>query len=372
MIKLKYPNFWSTQSWLSFIMMPFSYIYLFLGFLRTKFTKKIILPQKVICVGNITVGGAGKTQIVIWLAEILKQKKHSFVIVTKAYRSELKGAKLVGKADTAKEIGDESIMLKQYDYTVIAARKIEYALPLIDRLNPEIVILDDGMQNPLLKKDFQILAIDSLNAVGNNRIFPAGPLRETLKSGLTKSDLIFIIGNNECRDFNLINNINLSQKPYCKASIKLIPIPILNKTYGFKAEPAQRSDLREHRRELKNSNASFKRGNGITENLDKNVEYIAFAGIGNPEKFYSLLSENNFKIKQSISFEDHHNYSDSDIKKLIDLAKLNNCFLITTEKDYIKIDNKYKSIIICAKVKLQLDNEQKTIDLIYEKLFQKN
>ncbi len=322
MINLKYPNFWSKKGWLSSIMVPFSYIYTFLGFIRTQTTKKIILPQKIICVGNIILGGSGKTQIVAWLAQKLTQKKISFVIVTKAYKSDLMKAKLVEKTDTAKEVGDESVMLRQYG-PIIAAKKINYALPLIHRINPEIVILDDGMQNPVLQKNLQILAIDSLNGIGNNRIFPAGPLRESLKSGLAKSDLIFMIGNNKCKDSSLIGNISLSQRPYFAAAIKL------------------------------------------KENLDKDIEYIAFAGIGNPEKFYSLLLENNLKIKQYMSFGDHHNYSDEEVKKLIDLAKLNNASLITTEKDYVKLANKYKELVICARVGLEFENEQKCIDLVY-------
>lgn len=329
MINLKYPNFWSKKAWLSSIMIFFSYIYIFLGFVRTQTTKKIVLPQKIICVGNITLGGSGKTQIVAWLAQKLIQKNISFVIVTKAYKSRLAKVKLVEKTDTAKEVGDESVMLRKYG-SVIAAKKINYALPLIQQMNPEIVILDDGMQNPVLQKNLQILTIDSLNGIGNNRIFPAGPLRESLKSGLAKSDLIFMIGNNKCKDSSLIGNISLSQKPYFAAAIKL------------------------------------------KENLDKDIEYIAFAGIGNPEKFYSLLLENNLKIKQYVSFGDHHNYSEEEVKKLIDLAKLNNASLITTEKDYVKLANKYKELVICARVGLEFENEQKCIDLVYEKLFQKN
>ena len=329
MINLKYPNFWSKKTWLSSIMIFFSYIYIFLGFVRTQTTKKIVLRQKIICVGNITLGGSGKTQIVAWLAQKLIQKNISFVIVTKAYKSRLAKVKLVEKTDTAKEVGDESVMLRKYG-SVIAAKKINYALPLIHQINPEIVILDDGMQNPVLQKNLQILTIDSLNGIGNNRIFPAGPLRESLKSGLAKSDLIFMIGNNKCKDSSLIGNISLSQRPYFAAAIKL------------------------------------------KENLDKDIEYIAFAGIGNPEKFYSLLLENNLKIKQYMSFGDHHNYSDEEVKKLIDLAKLNNASLITTEKDYVKLANKYKELVICARVGLEFENEQKCIDLVYEKLFQKN
>jgi tetraacyldisaccharide 4'-kinase len=326
MIKLTYPKFWNKRNLLSFLMIPFSYIYLFLGFVRNKISSKIILSQKVICIGNITLGGAGKTQIVAWLARLLKQKKISFVIITKAYKSNLKKVKLVEMTDSAKEVGDESIMLRNYG-CVIAAKKIQYALPLINQINPKIVILDDGMQNPCIKKDLQICAIDTLNLLGNNMIFPSGPLRENLSSGLMKSDMIFMIGNNKCKDSNLIKNIKLSQKPCFKATIKL------------------------------------------REELDRDIEYIAFTGIANPEKFYFLLSQNHFKLKQCISFGDHHDYSNNDVKKLVDLAISNDCYLITTEKDYVKLDSNYQNLIICAKVNLNFENEQECMDLIYEKLF---
>lgn len=118
---------------------------------------------------------------------------------------------MVENTNLAKEVGDESIMLKEYGQ-VIATKKIKYALPLIKQINPQIVILDDGMQNPSIKKDLQILAIDSINALGNNMTFPSGPLREKLSTSLAKSDLVFIIGNNNCRDSKLIESINLSKK----------------------------------------------------------------------------------------------------------------------------------------------------------------
>ena len=325
MIKLIYPKFWNKRSWITVIMIPCSYIYRLFGFIRNKINKKIVLTQKVICVGNITLGGSGKTQIVAWLMQILKQKKIPFVIITKGYRSDIFRAKVVKKTHSAREVGDESIMLKEYG-EVIAAKRIKHALVLIKKKNPKIVILDDGMQNPLIKKDLQILAIDSLNPVGNNMIFPCGPLREKVSTGLTKSDLIFMVGNTACKDLKLIKDINLTKKPYFQAIIKL------------------------------------------KEDLNKNIEYVAFAGIANPEKFYSLLLLNNFKLKQCISFEDHYNYSNNKIQKLLDLANVNNCHLITTEKDYVKLDSKYKALITCARVILKFKDEQKCIDLIYKKL----
>jgi len=325
MIQLKYPKFWSSINWISSLLIPFSYVYRGLGWLRGKLTKKIILPGKVICIGNITVGGAGKTQVAIWLAKMLKLQNSSFAIVTKGYKSNISQAVLVEGYHKAVEVGDESVILKNFG-PVIATKKIIHALKIIRQLSPQILIFDDGMQNPSIKKDFNILVFDSLSAIGNRRIFPAGPLREDLDAGLKKADLILMIGNQECSDFSLLNSIYFTGKPYFRARIKLIT------------------------------------------NLDSDIQYIAFAGIGNPEKFYSLLEENNCKIKNRISFADHHYYLESDLKKLINLANSQNCLLITTEKDYTKLNDYYKNLIICAKVVLELEDEQEVINLINEKL----
>lgn len=325
MIQLKYPSFWSSSNWISSILIPFSYIYKFLGWVRKKITKEISFPGKVICVGNITVGGAGKTQLVIWLAKFLKQKNIPFVIITKAYKSDLVEATLVEAHHKAIEVGDESVILRNFG-SVVAAKKVRDAVKIVQQLNPKIVILDDGLQNHAIKKDFNILAFDSLTSIGNNRIFPAGPLREGLSSGLAKADLIFMIGNQECGDFSLLSNIHLTGKPYFRSRIKL------------------------------------------TKELDKNLSYIAFAGIGNPEKFYSLLKQNGLNVAKQVSFEDHHNYSENDLKKLIELAKSMNCFLITTEKDYVKLKGSYKELVTCARVELELEDEQKVMSLINEAL----
>lgn len=325
MFQLKYPGFWSSSNWISSILIPFSYIYIFLGWIRKKITKEISLPGKVICVGNITVGGAGKTQLVIWLAKFLKQKNIPFVIITKAYKSNLIEATLVDVYHKAADVGDESVILRNFG-PVIAAKKVRDVVKIAQQLNPKIVILDDGLQNQAIKKDFNIVVFDSLAATGNNRIFPAGPLREELSSGLAKADLIFMIGNHECRDFSLLSNIHLTGKPYFRSRIKLIKEP------------------------------------------DKNLSYIAFAGIGNPEKFYSLLKQNGFNITKQVSFEDHHNYSENDLKKLIELARSMNCFLITTEKDYVKLKGSYKELVTCARVELELENEQEVMSLINEAL----
>ncbi|MDP4708701.1 MAG: tetraacyldisaccharide 4'-kinase [Rickettsiaceae bacterium] len=322
MIKLIYPKFWSKNGVLSYLLIPFSWIYIFLGKVRTILVKPVKIDAKVICVGNMSVGGTGKTQIVLWLAKRLAQRKANFLVVTKGYGSSLRGAKLVEKTDLASEVGDESVLLSTYA-PVLAAKNIKAALPIIAKLKPEIVIFDDGLQNPGFIKDLNILVIDANRAVGNRNIFPSGPLRESTKSALDKSDIIVMVGNDLCQDFTLINNIIANDKPLFKAKIKL------------KAQ------------------------------LDLSKRYYAFTAIGNPDRFYDLLKNQGATLAEVQSFSDHHNYTKLEIEALQVHAKQNKYSLITTKKDYVKIpkdDN-----VICADVVLDIDNEQNLFSFIYDK-----
>lgn len=327
MIKLVYPEFWSKSGVLSYLLMPFSWIYIFLGSVRKFFVKPVRLAGIVICIGNISVGGAGKTQIVSWLARQLTRKKINFLIVTKGYGSSLRGAKYIGKTDLASEVGDESILLKDYG-PVLAAKNIKAALPVLEKIKPDVIIFDDGLQNPGFIKDFNILTIDADRTVGNGRIFPAGPLRENVESAISKAGIVTVIGNQFCRDIFLISNIVSSGKPFFKAKIKL------------------------------------------NSKVDLGRKYYAFTAIGNPDRFYDLLEKNGLTLVKTKSFPDHHNYTCKEVDILKTYAKKHNYSLITTKKDYVKILD--GSQIVCANVELNFEYEKKLFSLIYEELCKKS
>ncbi|MCC8417511.1 MAG: tetraacyldisaccharide 4'-kinase [Rickettsia endosymbiont of Bryobia graminum] len=322
MIKLLYPKFWQTRNIISYVLLPFSWIYFLASYIRKAISNPIRFPCKVICVGNITIGGTGKTQIVAFLARSLKSKNVNFIIITKAYGSKLKGAVLVNPNHTALEVGDESVMLLEYGL-VIAAKKIGYIKPLIDQLKPSVIIVDDSMQNPNFYKDFTILTIDTDRLFGNKFLIPAGPLRQYPKSAIEKANAIVSVGTNS-------NNINLS---------------LLNNV-GDKLFQAQIIPSIE---------------------IDKTKKYFAFSGIGNPQRFFSTLENYGLKLLGYKIFSDHHIYSNNDLKFLANHAKQNNAYLITTRKDYVKIDNN-KLPLICCDVNLLISRNQQLIDLIYEKI----
>lgn len=321
MVKLIYPKFWSSRGTISTLLTPLSWLYISLGFFRKILAKPIRLEAKVICVGNITVGGTGKTQIVESLAKYYKGQNNRVLIITKGYGSSLKGVKLVEKTDSAQEIGDESKLLSE-TAPVIAAKKIQYALPLIEKIKPEIIIFDDGLQNPNFIKDCKIIVIDNLRGIGNGKIFPAGPLRSKPDNAIKECNAIVAIGDNDCID-TTVTEIANNNKPIFKAKIKLV------------------SKL-------------------------KNTEYFAFSAIGNPEKFFNTLRISGANIKKTKTFPDHHQFSKDEISELKDIAKKHNYTLITTKKDYVKIHS--TEGIDCAIVEIVFENKEGLIKEINEAL----
>lgn len=320
MIKLFYPKFWQKRNIIAHILFPLSLIYQFLGFLRRILARPITLPTEVICVGNCSIGGTGKTQIVMYLAKLFKSKNINFVIVTKAYGSNLKDATIVQKEHPALEVGDESVILAKYG-TVIATKNIKQIKNLIYELKPNIIIVDDFLQNPHFHKDFTIVSVDSTRLFGNGFLIPSGPLREYPNKALNLADLIFLIGNN----YNETPNSLTSYKN------KLIQAQMI-----------------------------------ASNNIDKTKNYFAFSGIGDPERFLLTLKNHGLNILDYKNFPDHYNYSTKDIEDLYLLAKAHNATLITTRKDYIKISDS-KNNILCLDIELSINNP----DLLYEKIFKK-
>ena len=322
MIKLVYPKFWLNTGLITIILTPLSWIYIALGFFRKVFTTPIKLDAKVICIGNITVGGTGKTQVVEALAKHYKEQNKNILIITKGYGSSLKTAKLVEKTDTPKDVGDESKLLSETTH-VIAAKKIQFAVPLIQKIKPDIIICDDGLQNPGFIKDCKIIVIDNLRGMGNGKIFPAGPLRTKIDLAIKECNAIITIGDNKCSNSIIINSTTRHNKPIFQVKINLV------------------STL-------------------------KNTQYFAFSAIGNPDKFFNTLAKYGANIKQTKSFPDHHQFTENEINELKNIAKNNNYTLITTKKDYVKIQKTEN--IDCAIVNIIFENKPKFIKLINETL----
>ena len=321
MIKLNYPSFWQKINLITIILLPFSLLYLLFAFIRNFFTTKIYLPYKVICVGNITIGGTGKTQLVIWITKILKQENIDFLILTKGYLGKSADPVHVNNQyHTVLDVGDEAILLSQFG-DVIASKNYKKAIPLIKKLNKGVIIMDDGMQNPSLHKDCVLVTVDTMRMNGNGFIFPSGPLRQTFNSASKYIDAVIFVGNNIVKDDDhLVQMIRKNNIPLFYSYIK----------------PTTKIDLKK--------------------------KYIAFSAIGNPDKFFSLLNLQNAFIFDKRSFPDHYQYTKNDVEKLINDAINNKCELLTTSKDFIKIypliEKNHTKLVHNVNVELSIKNAE--------------
>ncbi len=304
--KLLIPDFWRTSNILSQFLLPIAFLYnLIATCLRYVPSAKIYFPKaKVITVGNIIMGGAGKTPVAISIAQILKNhhgKKIAFL--TRGYLGSLQGPVIV-KNHSVQEVGDEALLLEKIAPTCVAKDRLK-GIKFLEDKGYEIIITDDGLQDERFYKSLTIMVVDGSFGFGNKALFPAGPLRESLESGLKKANFIALIGEGEI-----------------KVSIPIVKATIANK---------------------------------IVLNQKK---FIAFAGIGNPNKFFrSVVQAEGIIVKQFI-FPDHHNYTVAEIEYLLQYANDNESELITTEKDFVRIDDAYKAKIKTLPIDLVWQNEE--------------
>jgi len=299
------PFFWSKKNnFFSFILLPFALVYLLVIKINKALVSSISFKNiKIICVGNIYLGGTGKTPLVKKIYDEIKKDKKCCVL--KKYN---------------KNQIDEINFLNYYTDLLIPKSRLE-GLKIAINKGYEFVILDDGMQDHSFKKNISILCIKSKDGFGNEYILPAGPLRERLDS-IKNYNLALINGNVREGLEGLIKKYNPNIKIfYSKYTVS---------------------------NQLKNSNKN----------------YFAFSGIGDNESFFETLIENGIKVYQTKEFEDHHNFSDDDILNLINLSEKKNLCLITTEKNYFNINKKYQNKVECAKIDLEIKELNKFINEI--------
>ena len=295
------PKFWDKKylTFQSIILYPFTYI-LDLRNLITFFIKpKKYSNIKTICVGNIYLGGTGKTPLTDAIAKIFKNKLKT-VIIKKGYPSHLDEIKLLKK-------NNEVFFYKNREKSLQDAIAKKF----------ELAIFDDGLQDKKIKYNLKLVCFNSLSLAGNQMRLPAGPLRERLDN-LKKYDAVFING----------TNIN---KKFLK-KIKII-----------------------------NPNISIFNGEYISSNYNKfkKNNYLAFSGIGNPNSFKNTLKKYRIKNKYNLVYPDHYNYSEIDIKKIKDIAKAEKLKILTTEKDFYRIPSKLRKNINFIKINLKVKKLKK-------------
>jgi len=242
---------------------------------------------KVICIGNLTAGGSGKTPIAIAFARALKERGVNAFILSRGYGGRMRGPTLVDPArDTFREVGDEPLVLAAAA-PVIVARDRKTGAELADASGADAIVMDDGHQNFTLAKDLSIVVVDAGSGFGNGRVLPAGPLRESVEQGFARADAVVLVGRGA-------PDLKGFAKPVLRAH--LVPVDVL----------------------------------GL-----KGAQVVAFAGIGRPEKFFDTLRALGAELVEARGFADHHAYTAAEIARL--KAKARGLRLVTTEKDFVRL-----------------------------------
>jgi tetraacyldisaccharide 4'-kinase len=249
----------------------------------------------VICVGNLTVGGAGKTPAAIALARIARGRGLKPGLLARGYGGTLRSPTLVDPAvHTAVEVGDEALLLAATAPTVVGSDRPAGAERLVEA-GIDIIIMDDGFQNPALATDLSLVAVDSSVGIGNGRTIPSGPLRAPLTPQLRRASALLVIGDGAAAD------------PLVRAAARA-------------GRPTLRARLRPTRvREWRKD------------------PILAFAGIGHPEKFFATLTDAHAPVARTFGFPDHHFYSEIDAERLLSIADAEKLRLVTTEKDLVRL-----------------------------------
>ena len=314
-MKLKKPQFWDYKkpNFIAYFLWPISITLQLLNSLKKiTISKKKFNNIKTIGIGNIYIGGTGKTSLSLKVFEILEKKKLKTCFIKKDYIDQKEEQEILEKKGKLFKSNKRVMALKN-------AIKEKY----------EVAIFDDGLQDQTINYDMSFMCFNNLNWIGNGLTIPSGPLRENLNNIQNYSD-IFINGNLE----NLENIKN-----------EILKI---------------------------NSNANIYVGRYTPQNLDKldiKENYLVFSGIGNHKTFLSMLKINNYNIIKDIEFPDHYNYSKNDIDKIITISKDLNCKILTTEKDFIRLKNYMTDKIQFISSKLEILNEEKflkKLSKIYE------
>ena len=314
-MKLKKPKFWDYKkpSFLSYLLLPFSIILGLIAKIKSKpkFSNSKI---KTICVGNIYIGGTGKTSLTIKIKEILDKNNIKACFIKKFYPNQADEQKLLCRSGT-----------------LFSNLKRITALDKAIAKDFEVAIFDDGLQDSSIKYDMEIVCFNNLNWIGNGLTLPSGPLRENINN-LKFYENVFLNGNEESlitikKQIKKINpNININSGKYTPLNIN---------------------------------------------EFDENQSYLVFSGIGNHKTFIEMLKNNKLKIVSDLEYPDHYQYSKKDFDEIMINAKKYNAHIITTEKDYLRLENFNTNEIFYVKSSLNISNEESLTNKLI-KLNEKN
>ena len=302
-MKLFKPKFWkSNKNFFTVLLIPLSLITWIYIILKKTFIQKVKFNIPVICVGNIFIGGTGKTPLSIHIARKLSENGKNPAIVRKYYKSHKDEHKMI---------------ISYYNKLILNLNRSKGIYEALEK-GYDAVILDDGFQDYKIKKNLSIICFNSNQLIGNGYLFPSGPLRESLGS-LRNADILIINGD---------RSLNFEQK--------ILKIQKDLKIYYSNYKPLNIQEF-------------------------KNKKLLVISGIGNPENFFKILKDNQMNIQKKMVYPDHYEFTKNEMLKIIEYAKKNDFQIIMTEKDYYKIKDFSLENIKYLKVKLEIEKEEEFI-----------
>ena len=307
-MNIKKPNFWSqkTPNLFAYLLLPIALIIrIFISFEKKSDNKKMNI--KTICIGNLYIGGTGKTSLCIKINKILKKRKIKSCFIKKFYKNQ----------------ADEQKLLENNGKLFLSLTRREAIENAINE-NYEVAILDDGIQDKSITYDLSFVCFNNINWIGNGMTIPAGPLREDINN-LKNYDHVFLNGN--------LENLDKIKTQILKINSKI--------------------NIHLGKYEITNLNE-----------FQKEDDYLVFSGIGNHSTFIAMLKKYGFKIKKDFEFSDHYQYSEKDLNKILSVAELLNCKIITTEKDFLRLNGNNDRKIKFIKSELKIIDEEKLIKCI--------
>lgn len=321
---MRAPAFWARDGALARLLSPFSLIYRTASCARHRFTSARSVGIPVLCVGNLVAGGAGKTPVALALGAGLTAEGWSVAFLTRGHGGDLAGPIRVQPAThRAGDVGDEALLLAELAPTWVAHDRVAGALAARDG-GAELIIMDDGFQNPSLAKTVSVVVIDGGFGFGNGRVHPAGPLREPVPRGLARADAIILVG----EDRRNLQATLPATPPLARADITVTP------------------DAR----------------------LTPGTRVMGFAGIGRPAKFRQSLEGLDLDIAGFESFADHHVFTTAELDALLDTATRLNALAVTTAKDHVRLPDRYREKVARVNISLSWRDEAALFALVTEGL----
>ena len=311
------PKFWyRSRSWQAILLSPLGVLYAWATARRQKNARPTQIDIPVICIGNLNVGGTGKTPTTIAIAQMLTSRGIAVHIVSRGYGGSLQAVTQVDpRSHTADETGDEPLLMAAFAPTWVANERVEGARAA-QNAGADVILLDDGFQDPSLTKDLAIVVVDAARGFGNGRCLPAGPLREPVHVGLKRADAVISIGEPEAQS-------------------------------QFRERSADQAGRIAH---LTASLKPIEMGMPWAEG-----RYLAFAGIGDPEKFFATLRGLGAPLVRTVALDDHQKLARPMIQRLMKEAQSMNAQLVTTEKDAARLPADLRSGTLSLPVRLEFD-----------------